>query len=326
MGESYLIRRNDSPIFKISISVTGRDVMQYGIYYAYWEHEWKGDYRHYIEKVAKLGFDILEIAVGPVLEYSDKQIKELKACAQHNGIRLTGGYGPTPDHNIASEDAEIRKKAVKFYIELFRKMEMLNITLLGGALYSYWPVDYSKSIDKKGDWERGVEGTAKLGKIAAQYGIETLGMECLNRFENHILNTAKEGVAFVKSVHELEAEANNVKVMLDTFHMNIEEQNIGEAIRTAGKLLGHFHTGECNRMVPGEGRMPWIEIRDALKDVSYKGTVVMEPFVMPGGQIGKDIKVWRNVTDDISERALDSSARRALEFQKKLFESSQGLK
>ena len=86
-----------------------------------------------------------------------------------------------------------------------------------------------------------------IAPIAKQYDIN-LGMEVLNRFENHILNTAEEGVAFVKEVG-----MDNVKVMLDTFHMNIEESSIGDAIRTAGSLLGHFHTGECNRMVPGKG-------------------------------------------------------------------------
>ncbi len=80
---------------------------------------------------------------------------------------------------------------------------------------------------------------AKLGKIASECGIEVLGLECLNRFENHVLNTAAEGVSFVKSVRELEPKASNVSVMLDTFHMNIEE-SIGATIRTAGSLLGHF--------------------------------------------------------------------------------------
>lgn len=86
-------------------------------------------------------------------------------------------------------------------------------------------------------------------------------MEVLNRFESHILNTSEEGVKFVTEVG-----MDNVKVMLDTFHMNIEESSIGDAIRHAGKHLGHFHTGECNRMVPGKGRTPWREIGDALRE------------------------------------------------------------
>lgn len=157
---------------------------------------------------------------------------------------------------------------------------------------------------------------AKLGRIAAEFGIEVLGLESLNRFENHVINTSKECTAFVKSVRELEPKASNVSVMLDTFHMNIEEESIGAAIREASSLLGHFHTGECNRMVPGRGRTPWREIGEALRDINYDKTVVMEPFVMPGGTVGQNIKVWRDIVPDTSEEALDRDAKKALEFER----------
>ncbi len=290
--------------------------MQHGIYYAYWEREWSGDYLHYIEKVADLGFDILEIAAGPLPEYTPAQLSELRECAQAHGIRLTVGYGPAPENNIASADPKVREHALAFYEDLFQRMEKIGATLIGGALYSCWPIDYSKPVDKKGDWERGIEGVARLGRIGMDWGIETIGMEVLNRFENHVLNTAREGAAFVQSVRQLESRATNIKVMLDTFHMNIEEQSIGNAIRTAGDLLGHFHTGECNRMVPGQGRTPWREIHDALADIGYDGTVVMEPFVIPGGTVGRDIRIWRDLVENISEEALDKDAEEALRFQR----------
>jgi len=290
--------------------------MQHGIYYAYWEREWRGDYKAYVEKVSKLGFDILEIAAGPLPGYSEQDLRELRQCAEYNGVRLTVGYGPAPENNIASADPAVRAHALEFYQDLFQRMEKLGADLIGGAIYSCWPIDYSKPVDKKGDWDRGVEGIAKLSKIGADYGVKTIGMEVLNRFENHVLNTAKEGVAFVRSVRQLEPSAGNVKVMLDTFHMNIEEQSIGNAIRTAGDLLGHFHTGECNRMVPGQGRIPWREIHDALRDVQYSGAVVMEPFVIPGGTVGKDIRVWRDIVEDTSEEALDRDVQEALRFQR----------
>lgn len=284
--------------------------MKHGIYYAYWEKEWGADYLYYVEKVAKLGFDILELGAKPLPDYTEKDIAELKACVQANGIELTAGYGPAASQNIGSADAAVRENALKWFTRLFQVMEKLDIHLLGGALYSYWPVDYSVPVDKQGDWERSVEGMKKMGAVAAEYGI-TLGMEVLNRFENHILNTAEEGVRFVKQVG-----LDNVKVMLDTFHMNIEEESIGKAIRTAGPLLGHFHTGECNRMVPGKGRTPWREIGEALRDIGYDGTVVMEPFVNMGGQVGSDIKVWRDISCGASEEMLDKDAQDALIFQR----------
>lgn len=110
--------------------------MQHGIYYAYWEHEWDGDYHYYIDKVAKLGYDILEIAAGPLPEYSDGDLKALKEHAKEQNIRLTVGYGPAPENNIASSDPQVRKHALAFYTDLFQRMEKIGATLIGGALYS----------------------------------------------------------------------------------------------------------------------------------------------------------------------------------------------
>jgi D-psicose/D-tagatose/L-ribulose 3-epimerase len=104
--------------------------------------------------------------------------------------------------------------------------------------------------------------------------------------------------------------------MLDTFHMNIEEDSFGQAIRTAGPLLGHFHTGEANRRVPGKGRLPWREIGDALREIDYRGAVVMEPFVKMGGGIGADIKVFRDLSDNADEAQMDEAARQGLLFSR----------
>ena len=160
----------------------------------------------------------------------------------------------------------------------------MDIHLIGGALYSYWPVDYSKPIDKPGDWARSVAGVREVAKVAEDCGVDYC-LEVLNRFENHMLNTAEEAVSFVEEVG-----SPSVKVMLDTFHMNIEEDSIGGAIRKAGARLGHLHTGECNRKVPGKGRIPWAEVGGALRDIGYQGSVVMEPFVTMGGKVGSDIR------------------------------------
>lgn len=288
--------------------------MQHGIYYAYWEKEWRADYRYYIEKTARLGFDLLEIAAGPLPEYTGQQIAELRRCARDNQMRLTAGYGPKPEHNIASPDAAVRKNAADFYRRLFDVLGQLEIKLIGGGIYSYWPVDYTRPVDKVEDWKRSVEGIQQLADLAADYSI-CLCLEVLNRFEGYLLNTAKEGAAFVR-----ETGRENVKVMLDTFHMNIEETKIGDAIRTAGPLLGHFHTGECNRMVPGQGRMPWKEIHDALRDIRYDQAIVMEPFVQRGGTVGADIKVWRDILPEWDEKRLDDDAAEGLRFQKKMLE------
>lgn len=283
--------------------------MKHGIYYAYWEREWAADYEYYADKAARLGFDILEVGAAPLPDYTPDQIRSLRSCVEKNGIQLTAGYGPTYDHNMGSSDPDVVKNAVEWYKRLFDVMAQLDIHLIGGALYSYWPVNFDNA-DKTEDWKRSVEGMQTLAPIAKQYDIN-MGMEVLNRFESHILNTAEEGVAFVTEVAQ-----DNVKVMLDTFHMNIEETSIADAIRTAGSLLGHFHTGECNRMVPGKGRIPWREIGEALRDVKYDGTVVMEPFVAMGGQVGRDIHIWHDISRGATEAQLDKDAQDAVTFQR----------
>ena len=283
--------------------------MKFGIYYAYWEKQWGGDYLRYPEKVASLGFDLLEISCAGVADMTDRQLGELRASADGCGIAMSGNYGPRPCEDITSADRAVVENAFEFWGRTFEALEKLRISFVAGALYSYWPVDFSKPVNKAGDRARSVTEMKKLAKVAAGYGI-TLGMEVLNRFEGYLLNTSEEAVAYVREVGE-----PNVKVMLDTFHMNIEEDSITGAIRTAGDLLGHVHAGEANRRPPMDGgRFDWREIGAALRGIGYGGDVVMEPFVMSGGQVGGDIKVWRNLEADIGEAALDRSAAASVKF------------
>ncbi len=284
--------------------------MKHGIYYSFWENEWNADFLYYIEKVAKLGFDVLEIAAHHINNYSPGQLNEIRQSARGNNIILTAGIGPSVEKNLSSADAAVRKAGNAFFRETLTNIAKLDVHIIGGALYSYWPIDYSKPVDKAGDRARGIEGIRGIADFANELGID-LCLEVLNRFENHVLNTAAEGVAFVQEVGK-----PNVKVMLDTFHMNIEEDSIGGAIRTAGPLLGHFHTGECNRRVPGKGRVPWREIGEALRDIGYDGTIVMEPFVKMGGTVGSDIKVWRDLSQGADEARMDQDAREALIFSR----------
>ena len=289
--------------------------MLYGIYNAYWTHEWSANYEYYIPKVKELGFDVLEISCAALTrDYAtDAKIRDLKKCADDNGIILTAGYGPTKEQNISSEDPAVVKKAMDFFAMIMPKLEMMDIKVLGGGLYSYWPLDPTLPMDKEKDLERAVKNMKELAKIAEACDV-TLGMEVLNRYEGYMMNTCAEGLDFIRRV-----DSPKVKVMLDTFHMNIEEDNIAAAIRLAGKDLGHLHLGEQNRQVPGKGSLPWQEIGQALRDINYQGAAVMEPFVMTGGTIGSEIKVWRNLIPDLSEEALDRDARGAVNFVRHVF-------
>ena len=289
--------------------------MLYGIYYAYWEKEWGGDFIPYIRKVKKLGFDILEVACHNFSDTENEYLYQLKEAADAEGIILTGGYGNDSTHDISGADPMIVKAAFDKFEKTFQKMNIAGIKLLGGSLYSYWPVDYSLPLNKKEDMKRGIENVRILADMAAEYEI-TLGMEVLNRFEGYMLNTCEEAVDFVSKI-----DRPNVKVMLDTFHMNIEEDSFGDAIRMAGKYLGHLHLGEANRRPPFRGgRIPWDEIGEALHDIEYTGTVVMEPFVRMGGTVGKDIRMWHDLSDNCPDEKLDQDVAESVRFLREIWE------
>lgn len=289
--------------------------MKYGIYFAYWEHEWTGDYFKYIDKVKELGFDVLEISCGAFKHdyVTDSQLKEIADYAQEKGIELTAGYGPSAEENLSASDLPTQKAALDFFRETLRKLNLLNIHFLGGGIYSYWPVDFSKPINKLEDYKISVKNMKELSKYAEEYDVY-LGMEILNRFEGYLLNTCDEGLEYVHDV-----DSDYVGVMLDTFHMNIEEDNMGAAIRKAGDKLYHLHVGECNRRLPGKGLMPWAEIGQALRDINYTKAAVMEPFVMRGGTVGQQVHVWRDLENDISEKSLDTDAKNSCQFLRYVF-------
>lgn len=287
--------------------------MKYGVYFAYWEDEWDVDFEKYVEKVKKLGFEILEVAALGLVHLPDEKLERLKNLAEEHGVILTAGIGLPKEYDVSSTDKTIRQNGITFMKKVMDAMHKAGIDRIGGTVYSYWPVDYSDPIEKKTARKHSIESIRELAEYARQYGI-TLLIETLNRFEQFLLNDAEEAVAYVKEVNK-----PNVKVMLDTFHMNIEEDNIPNAIRYTGEHLGHLHIGEANRKVPGKGSMPWKEIGQALKDIGYNDYVVMEPFVKTGGQVGQDIKVWRDLSGNATDEQLDRELAESLKFVKKTF-------
>src|SRR6204780_1058307 len=132
--------------------------LKFGIYYSYWEQEWSADCLKYVEKVAKLGFDVIEIAAHHLNSYSPAHIAEVGRSARDNGIAITAGLGPSEQRNLSSADPAIRKAGRAFFEETLTNLAKLDIRIIGGALHSYWPIDYSKPVDKPGDRARGRGG------------------------------------------------------------------------------------------------------------------------------------------------------------------------
>lgn len=288
--------------------------MKYGTVCAYWTDHWSNDdYSDFARKIKKLGFDVIELPAGDLLKMSDQKLYDLKALTNELGLQISSNIGPPRDKNISSANPEIRKNGIEFLQNIIRAMNKAGSKILVGAMYNCWPYDF-EDLDKPAIWERAVNSMKTLSAFSEQYDV-TLSLEILNRFETNLLNTCEEGVNFCRDV-----DCKNVNLLLDTFHMNIEEDDLPNAIRKAGNLLGHLHVGEGNRRLPGCGHIPWKEIGRALNDIGYTNAVVMEPFLKPGGEVGSDIKVWRDLSNNADQNGMDEQISQSLKFLKSVFE------
>ncbi|WP_320128511.1 sugar phosphate isomerase/epimerase family protein [uncultured Sphaerochaeta sp.] len=260
-----------------------------GIYYAYWCEEWDTDFFPFIKKVKDLGYDQLEINGGTVAIMTEGERKRLLDEAKAQGVTLSYGIGLTAEHDVSSKDDAVRQAGLDFMTQMIKAVGSMGGGTICGTVYSTWPRKLPKGENKQDYLDRSIESMKILSKIAEKEHVILL-CEVINRFEQFLLNTCEEALAFVKKV-----DNPACKILLDTFHMNIEEDSFGDAIRNAGSYLGGLHLGECNRKPVGMGRMPWDEIKKALDDIGFTGALVQEPFILPGGQVGQDIAVWREV-------------------------------
>ena len=115
----------------------------------------------------------------------------------------------------------------------------------------------------------------KLDALAVRYGVP-LGFEIMNRFESDYLTTIAEGCAFLR-----EENFQTIKLHLDTVHMNIEEADIGAAIRLARGMVGHVHIADNDRYYPGHGHYDFYETIKALDDIGYQGALALETNNLP---------------------------------------------
>lgn len=284
---------------------------KFGIFMNFWEKDWNADHCKYIRKAAEIGFDVLEFQAQPLLEMSDARLCEIKAAADDAGIELTYSLGLDKKYDISSPDEGVRLGGVEYLKSIMKQVHKMDGKIISGVSYAAWGVPAGQ-FDKAELRQNSLASMKELSKMAEELGI-TYAVEAVNRFEGVVLNTAAEAVSYVE-----ELGCKNVGILLDTYHMNIEEFSFRDAILQAGKYLVGFHTGENNRTAPGRGHLPWDEIFSALREVNYTGRIVCEPFVMQGGAVGRDIYVWRDLLPEVSEQALDREAVYLLGFQKNM--------
>ena len=285
-----------------------------GIHFGYWTQSWDVPPLPYVEKAQKCGFDVLEVRAQTIARMSAENRATLKAAAADAGLGLPYSIGLTADMDMLSDDAATRKRGIDFLQQVSRAMQQMDGTIMAGINYSSWPRKPLPGDDKEALTDRAVAGVKEAIKAAEDCGV-FFCIEVVNRFEHFLMNTAAEAIAFAKRV-----ESPNCKIHLDTFHMNIEEDSMGGAILEAGSWLGHFHLGEANRRPPGRGRMPWQELFGALRQIDYQGAVVMEPFLVPGGEVGRDIAVHRYLP---GSENLDAEASLSAEFVRSELEKAQ---
>lgn len=289
--------------------------MKFGICYCYWSKDWEGnDYPKMIERARACGFDALEIFWGRTLTMEQQEVNEILAASRANDVEIyvSGGFGKEEDLSQADETG--RRAAVEKSKRLIEAIARLGSHNFSGINYGAW-CKFDRPIDKEKSFEQSAKSLKVIGKCAADYDV-SWNMEVVNRFENYMLNTAAEARKLADMVNH-----PNINILLDIFHGMIEEDDLAEAIRTAGSRLGHYHMGSNNRRPPRPGFLPWQQVVDALKEIGYDRCISFEPLVRTGGSVALEGgNVWRNMLPaDADDKYLDDLIKESLGYIKGMF-------
>ena len=281
--------------------------MKFGVNTQIWVAPFQQSDIGLIDKAAKLGFDVIEL--GFFSAEPPFNVEDVKQRLKDTG--LTPGICTflSADRDITSTDPDSRRRGVEFMKAMIGTLARLGGEVFSGPIYAeLFRKRYLKKAEREAEWERGVKSLREVAKTAETQGI-TLALEPLNRFETDFMNLSEQAVRMAEDVG-----SPAVGILLDTFHMGIEEKNQGAAIRRAGKHLKHFHTCENDRGTPGTGQVPWTEVRDALKDIGYDRTVAIEGFNPEIVDLANGACIWRPMAP-----TQDRLAGEGVQFLKKLF-------
>lgn len=275
--------------------------MKFGLNLLLWTGAFSNETLDLIDEVADMGFDGAEITFIDIgLVDVKKTAEKLKA----RGLQCVGCAVMTNDANPISSDAAVRKAAVQRLERCLEMTDALGGRLLVGPLYA--PVGYLVGRRRTEDeWGWGRDVFKEAAKKANQYGI-TMALEFLNRFETFFINTSADAVKMCKDVGE-----PCMGVHFDTFHANIEEKNIPEAVSKTGTFLKHFHASENDRGMIGSGHIPYKEVFAELKKLKYDGWVVVESFGSSFKELAAACCIWRDLLPDP-----EAFAREALKYLK----------
>lgn len=270
---------------------------QIGIHLGYWTTGWLDDVLPLLERASNAGFDGAEL---PLRCPEEMDFSAIYRVAVDLGLKLTCCTSLPTNADLSSRKQVIRQRGIDRLKRCLEGAATVKSPVLAGIIYTGWGAsEDNEPLTER--WKRSAEALAPIAKMAESLNI-TLCLEVVNRFEGAFINNVTEGLTFLKQFHGI----NNMKLLLDTFHLNIEEDDLAEAVRRAGAQLGHFHCAANNRKRPGLGHIPWSDLRCVLDDIDYRGWLVMESFVANTGLVGPithPIFVMREELDDYATAA-----------------------
>ena len=222
-----------------------------------------------LERLGQCGYDSIEISGEPE-KFPASKVKPLLAknkltCYGAVTLMIAG-------RDMVSHDENVRKKSVQYVkdcIDFVKALDGRIVTVVPGEVGRIKSAD---GVDPDEEWKWGVAGMQECAKYAKERKI-TLGIEPLNRFETNFINNHKQALALAN------AAGDGVGVCLDAFHINIEEEDIYEAIKACKGRLTDFHVADTNRRPPGEGHHDWDKIIDTLKSIGYDGGLTNEAVI-----------------------------------------------
>ncbi len=261
-----------------------------GVHALVWVGGWSHDEcERAIAQTTEIGFDLIEI---PALDPSSIDSAFTAKMLDRYKLGATLSLGLDASTDVSSSDPDTRARGLVRLQEALRVAEDIGATHVCGILYSalqkYFvpaaPAAVAGSVDV----------LRLIGEQAATHGI-TIGLEVVNRYESNVLNTAAQAMAFAKRI-----DLPNVKVHLDTYHMNIEEADLESAIIDCGAMLGYFHVGESGRGYLGAGNIDFDRVFRGLAKADYQGPITFESFssAVVNPQLSGVLGIWRNLWED----------------------------
>ncbi|RCS40441.1 sugar phosphate isomerase/epimerase [Bremerella cremea] len=272
--------------------------MKFGMNLLLWSGDPDDSLLPVIEELKAAGFDGVEIPLFNLdVDKWTKYGEKIKAM----DLKCTAVTVRNEEDNPISPDAAVRAKGVELNKKTLDCCAALGAETLVGPYHS--AIGYfSGAGPTEDEWKWGVDSMRQVAEYAGNVDV-MLGVEALNRFECYLLNVHKDSARFVREVNH-----PNCKVMYDTFHSNIEESDMAQAIRDCSDVLHHVHISENNRATPGTGHVDFDTNFDALKEVGYDGWMVVEAFGLALPEIAAATKIWRKMFDTELQLAKDGLA------------------